>query len=202
MAASDHLRTAFKSDAELDKAIEDESIEYTANNWIEVFVQEPNGDWSEGMVVDETDNVLDACGDIQAWVKWLEKEFMGQWVETDPDTMQFRRMAPEKGDGVYELAQVNQYGDNLFHVAHGFVYPSDIDADEQARLISEFGWPKETIESDEFPALLAEASFESAATEYDTDEEYASFEDAARALGALIGVYVEGYLTNGKETKK
>ena len=69
-------------------------------------------------------------------------------------------------------------------------------------LISEFGWPKETIESDEFPALLAEASFESAATEYDTDEEYASFEDAARALGALIGVYVEGYLTNGKETKK
>lgn len=130
MAASDHLRTAFKSDAELDKAIEDERIEYTANNWIEVFVQGPNGDWSEGMVVDETDNVLDACGDIQAWVKWLEKEFMG------------------------------------------------------------------------FPALLAEASFESAATEYDTDEEYASFEDAARALGALIGVYVEGYLTNGKETKK
>lgn len=76
MAASDHLRTAFKSDAELDKAIEDERIEYTANNWIEVFVQGPNGDWSEGMVVDETDNVLDACGDIQAWVKWLEKEFM------------------------------------------------------------------------------------------------------------------------------
>lgn len=134
MAASDHLRTAFKSDAELDKAIEDERIEYTANNWIEVFVQGPNGDWSEGMVVDETDNVLDA--------------------------------------------------------------------DEQTHLISEFGWPKETIESDEFPALLAEASFESAATEYDTDEEYATFEDAARALGTLIGVYVEGYLTNGKETKK
>lgn len=202
MAASDHLRTAFKSDAELDKAIEDERIEYTANNWIEVFVQGPNGDWSEGMVVDETDNVLDACGDIQAWVKWLEKEFMGQWVATDPDTMQFRRMAPEKGNGVYELAQVNQYGDDLFHVAQGFVYLSDIDADEQTHLISEFGWPKETIESDEFPALLAEASFESAATEYDTDEEYATFEDAARALGTLIGVYVEGYLTNGKETKK
>lgn len=202
MAASDHLRTAFKSDAELDKAIEDERIEYTANNWIEVFVQGPNGDWSEGMVVDETDNVLDACGDIQAWVKWLEKEFMGQWVATGPDTMQFRRMAPEKGNGVYELAQVNQYGDDLFHVAHGFVYLSDIDADEQTHLISEFGWPKETIESDEFPALLAEASFESAATEYDTDEEYATFEDAARALGTLIGVYVEGYLTNGKETKK
>ena len=154
------------------------------------------------MVVDETDNVLDACGDIPAWIKWLKKEFMGAWVVTDPDTMQFRRMAPEKGDGVYELAQVNQYGDDLFHVAHGFVYPSDIDADEQARLISEFGWPQETLESDEFPALLAEASFESAATEYATDEEYASFEDAARALGALIGVYVEGYLTNGKETKK
>ena len=37
---------------------------------------------------------------------------------------------------------------------------------------------------------------------YDTDEEYATFEDAARALGTLIGVYVEGYLTNGKETQK
>lgn len=96
MAASDHLRTAFKSDAELDKAIEDESIEYTANNWIEVFVQYPSGYWSEGMVVDETDNVLDACGDIPAWIKWLKKEFMGAWVVTDPDTMQFRRMAPEK----------------------------------------------------------------------------------------------------------
>lgn len=40
MAASDHLRTAFKSDAELDKAIEDERIEYTANNWIEVLCKD------------------------------------------------------------------------------------------------------------------------------------------------------------------
>lgn len=113
---------------------------------------------------------------------------VGEWILTDSDTMQFRRSAAEKGDGVYELAQVNQYGDNLFHVAHGFVYPSDIDSDERESLISEFGWSKEDIESETFPALLAEAAFESSATEYDTNDEYKSFEEAAAALCDLIGV--------------
>ena len=110
-----------------------------------------------------------------------------KWVLTDPDTMQYRRLAPERGEGVYELAQVNQYGDKLFRVAHGFVYMSDIDADEQGHLISEYGWDEETVKSDEFPALLAEAAFESSATEYDTIASYPSFEDAAKAVENLVG---------------
>ena len=76
MAASDHLRTAFKSDAELNEAIQNESIELTANNWIEAFVQDPSGYWSEGVVVDETDNVLDACSDVSGWVSWLKENFI------------------------------------------------------------------------------------------------------------------------------
>lgn len=83
MAASDTLRTAFKSDAELDEAIQNGDIQYTANNWIEVFVQYPTGEWSEGAVVGETDDVLDACGDIPAWAKWLEQEFITEGEKED-----------------------------------------------------------------------------------------------------------------------
>ena len=110
----------------------------------------------------------------------------GKWIMTDPDTMQHRRLAPERGEGVYELIQINQYGDTLFHVARGFIYPSDIDANEQARLISEYGWDEDTVKSDAFPELLAEAAFESFSTEYDTIPEYASFDDAAMAIENLI----------------
>lgn len=78
MAASDHLRTAFKSDAELDRAFEDGSIDYDDNNWIEAFVKEPDGYWSDGTVIDETSDVLDACSDISVWIKWLEKEFIAE----------------------------------------------------------------------------------------------------------------------------
>lgn len=125
-------------------------------------------------------------------------ELSKDWICTDPDTEQWRRLAPEKGEGVYELAQVNQYGDDLFKVAHGFVYPSDIDEDERDRLVCEFGWDEDTLQSEEFPALLAEASFETAATEYDRNEEYTSFAAAARALGSLIGVDSAQYLAEGK----
>ena len=43
------------------------------------------------------------------------------WICTDVDCAQFRREAPEKGSNVFELAQVNAYGDT-YCVAHGFVY--------------------------------------------------------------------------------
>ena len=106
--------------------------------------------------------------------------------------MQWRREAPEKGEGVFELAQVNEYV-SFFKVAHGFVYPADVEK-EKDELMSSYDWPEETINSDDFPAILAEASFEFAATEYDGIVEYDSFEKAARALGNLIGVDVETYL--------
>lgn len=62
------------------------------------------------------------------------------WICTDPDCVQFRREAPEKGEKVFELAQVNQYGCNLFRVAHGFIYLNeDVDEDEREILISMYG---------------------------------------------------------------
>ena len=190
LTASDTLDEAFANDGELKEALDNGDIRYEENNWIELFTKMPDGYWREGVVVDDADSVLEALN-ISEWVDFIQSEYMGEWACTDPDSMQFRRLAPEKGAGVYELAQVNQYGNDLFHVAHGFVYLSDIDADEQGRLSSEYGWDEETLKSDDFPGLLAEASFESAATEYDTDAKYASFEDAARAVGDLIGVNVE-----------
>lgn len=81
LTASDHLRTTFKSDAELWDAANagldaENKIEFNENSWVEAFVLYPDETWSEGTVVDDADNVLDACGGISAWVDWLEKEFI------------------------------------------------------------------------------------------------------------------------------
>lgn len=117
------------------------------------------------------------------------------WVCTDPDCAQFRREAPKKGEKVFELAQVNQYGCNLFRVAHGFIYLNeDVDEDEREILISMYGWDEDDLDSDEFNGILAEAVFETSATEYDTSAEYSSFKAAMRALGQLIDVDVSKYL--------
>lgn len=64
------------------------------------------------------------------------------WVCTDPDCVQFRREAPERGSSnVFELAQVNQYGSSLFRVAHGFVYLNDdVDGRERESLCEMYGW--------------------------------------------------------------
>ena len=117
------------------------------------------------------------------------------WVCTDPDCAQFRREAPKKGEKVFELAQVNQYGCNLCRVAHGFIYLNeDVDEDEREILISMYGWDEDDLDSDEFNGILAEAVFETSATEYDTSAEYSSFKAAMRALGQLIDVDVSKYL--------
>lgn len=119
------------------------------------------------------------------------------WVCTDPDFVQFRREAPERGSSnVFELAQVNQYGSNLFRVAHGFVYlDDDVDGRERESICEMYGWDDETINSPEFNGVLAETVFETSAPEYDTSEEYHSFKDAALAVGQLIGVDVSMYLS-------
>lgn len=125
----------------------------------------------------------------------LPMEERKSWVCTDPDCAQFRREAPEKGDNVFELAQVNQYGCDLFRVAHGFVYLNeDVDENERESLVSMYGWDEDDLYSDEFNGILAEAVFETSATEYDTSAEYSSFEAAARALGHLIDVDIGKYL--------
>lgn len=81
MAASDTLRTTFKSDAELWDAInadEDAENKVTVeeNNWIEAFVKGPDGCWREPTVVDDADDVLDACGGISAWIDWLNENYI------------------------------------------------------------------------------------------------------------------------------
>ena len=119
------------------------------------------------------------------------------WVCTDPDCVQFRREAPERGSSnVFELAQVNQYGAGLFRVAHGFVYlDNDLDGHERDLLCELYDWDAEIINSPDFNAILAETVFETSATEYDTSEEYQTFKDAALAVGRLIGVDVSMYLS-------
>lgn len=136
----------------------------------------------------QLENVIALLGGFSA-------ELSAVWVCTDPDCAQFRREAPEKGDNVFELAQVNQYGCDLFRVAHRFVYLNeDVDENERESLVSMYGWDEDDLYSDEFNGILAEAVFETSAAEYDTSAEYSSFEAAARALGHLIDVDIGKYL--------
>lgn len=118
----------------------------------------------------------------------------GEWISTDVDCTQYRRDASEKGEGVFELYQVNQYGEDLFHIAHGFVYPKDYDPEQNEELVTAYSFSQEDMESAAFPALMAEAVFESAAPEYDTETEYSSFEEASKIIGATIGVDVFDFI--------
>lgn len=80
-------------------------------------------------------------------------------------------------------------------MAHGFVYLNeDVDENERESLVSMYGWDEDGLYSDEFNGILAEAVFETSATEYDTSAEYSSFKVAMRALGQLIDVDVSKYL--------
>lgn len=122
-----------------------------------------------------------------------------EWICTDDDTAQYRRRVynrfwTKRDDTVFELAQANQYGDHTFKIAHGFVYDSEIDVDETDSLCAMYDWDDDTINSEDFPALLAEASFETNANDYEieTPEVYETFERAAKALAELIGVNVYG----------
>lgn len=110
------------------------------------------------------------------------------------DCTQYRRDASEKGEGVFELYQVNQYGEDLFHIAHGFVYPEDYDPEQNEELVTAYSFSQEDMESAAFPALMAEAVFESATPEYDTETEYSSFEEASKIIGATIGVDVFDFI--------
>lgn len=121
-----------------------------------------------------------------------------EWICTDDDTAQYRRRVynrcwAKRDDIVHELAQVNQY-DDFFRIAHGFVYDSEIDADETNSLRAMYGWDEETVNCADFPALLAEAYFETHTSEYEieTPEKYTTFERAAKALAEFIGMNVCG----------
>ena len=121
---------------------------------------------------------------------------MLEWSCTDNDCLQFRRRVGVDSNKmpVYELVQVNEYSDDLFHVAHGRVYFSDVDEEELESLFSEYGWSYYSLLGEDGWGVVAEAVFENSATEYDTTEEYSTFEAAARALGEIIGHDISPYL--------
>lgn len=74
--ASDHLRTTFASDAAFNEALQYGEIEYGSNNWIETYVSSPSGNWDEGMIADDSDDVLDVCCNISSLVDYLEENFI------------------------------------------------------------------------------------------------------------------------------
>lgn len=132
-------------------------------------------------------------GIIKNFIDFCEEK---AWVCTDNDCLQFRRRVGVDSNKmpVYELVQVNGYGDDLFHVAHGHVYFSDVDEDELESLFNEYGWSYYSLLGEDGWGIVAEAIFENSATEYDTTEEYTTFEAAARALGKIIGRDISSYL--------
>ena len=146
--------------------------------------------------VDDGNPLADACPSCGTKLKYEDIPVPphGEWICTDSDTAQYRRDASEKGEGVFELYQVNQYGEDLFHIAHGFVYPEDYDLEQNEELVTAYSFSQEDMESAAFPALMAEAVFESSGTQYDTETEYSSFEEASKIIGATIGVDVFDFI--------
>ena len=74
--ASDHLRTTFASDAAFNETLQYGEIEYSSNNWIEIFVSSPSGNWDEGKIADDSDDVLDVCCNISSRFDYLEENFI------------------------------------------------------------------------------------------------------------------------------
>ena len=148
------------------------------------------------VINNETSLSRNALDDTAIHVKSFIDECESQaWSCTDNERLQFcRKTGTSDGKPVFELAQVNQYGDSLFHVAHGFVYLSDLNDDDIGYLLSLYDQPLSALLSAHGLALLAQASFETSGTEYDIDEEYTSFEDAAKALGQRTGIDISSYL--------
>ena len=139
---------------------------------------------------------LKACPSCRTELKYEDMPVppSGEWICTDSDYAQYRREANEKGKGVFELYQVNHYVGDDYHIAHGFIYPEDCDIEQNSDLMTAYGWPQEVIDSPEFPGIMAEAVFESSYPKYDLPKEYPSFEEAAKIIGATIGVDVFAYI--------
>lgn len=153
------------------------------------------------LLCDENGEMPTVCPRCGAHIDYSYADLIAEaWICTDSDSLQYRRRIynPYSDATVFELAQINQCGDDLYKVAHGFVYDSDIDFKETNDLCDMYGLSDEDINAavndGSFPALLAEMSFETDATEYHTDGEYPSYESAAKALGELIGVNIEQYI--------
>lgn len=139
---------------------------------------------------------LEDCPSCGTKLKYEDKPIppAGEWICTDSDFAQYRRKATEKGAGVFELYQVNHYLEDEYRIAHGFIYPKDYDIEQNEELLTAYNWPQETIDSPEFPGIIAEAVFESGEFQYDGEKEYTSFEEAAKVIGATIGVDVFSYI--------
>lgn len=144
------------------------------------------------IIVNADGPVENTADTILQFIRRMEQR---AWVCSDPDNAQYRRRLPYTGgQPVWEFYQVNEYV-GTFTVAHGRVYWADVakDAASLGQLCSWYGYDLEELFScDITPDLssvqdiLAECSFESAATEYDTEHTYESFEAAAEAVQNMI----------------
>lgn len=144
------------------------------------------------IIVNADGPVEDTADTILQFIRRMEQR---TWVCSDPDTAQYRRRLPYTGgQPVWEFYQVNEYVGS-FTVAHGRVYWSEVaeDAASLGQLCSWYGYDlEELVSGDITPDLssvqdiLAECSFESAATEYDMEHTYESFEAAAEAVRRMM----------------
>lgn len=107
-----------------------------------------------------------------------------------------KRMAADEHDFYFmdDVCEIVVTNNDLFHVAHGRVYFSDVDEEELEVLFSEYGWSYYSLLGEDGWGVVAEAVFENSVAEYDTTEEYSTFEAAARALGEIIGHDISSYL--------
>ena len=102
------------------------------------------------------------------------KRKSSSWVLTDDDTFQHRRFAGfTEGKPNFELVQINEYPDGTFKVSHGIVYLSDYTEEEINEVLATYGYDESTE-----PELLAEAIIEQECIEYESHNDFGSFDEA------------------------
>lgn len=93
--------------------------------------------------------------------------------------------------GEYEFLGINEYGSTgtLYHVAYGVIRIKDISAAERQLLCETYSLEEpdagDLEMSVKFESELATAAFRYFSTDYDTDEEYQSYEAALKAMEDL-----------------
>lgn len=127
------------------------------------------------------------------------------WILTDDDCLQFCRPAPEFGERVFELIQINSYaghvdGKPFFQVAHGHVHLDEYSEEETNEILSMYDYDgiaglKEAYSNpseETVHQLMAEMFFETEIQEF-VVEECSSWNEAVCQVQKVVQMDLQEY---------
>ena len=120
------------------------------------------------------------------------------WTVTDDDSFQIRRRVEDRAGTYFELYQIQispVNPESMYGIAHGFVYPMDMDEESVADTLECYGY--ESLASfkeeygEEWPGVLAEMEFELDASSGENliqNARFAEWEDARKWIETVSGI--------------